>query len=79
MQAGPIRVGKVGRELIRDPLLNKGTAFPAEERERFSLHGLLPARQITMEMQVRRLLASLNRAPAAFDQYLKLSALQDRN
>ena len=79
LQAGPIRVGKVGRELIRDPLLNKGTAFPAEERERFSLHGLLPARQITMEMQVRRLLASLNRAPAAFDQYLKLSALQDRN
>lgn len=78
-QAGPVRVGKSGRDLIRDPLLNKGTAFAAEERERFGLHGLLPARQVSIETQVRRILASLDRAPAPFDQYLKLSALQDRN
>lgn len=78
-QADPVWVTKTGRDLIRDPLLNKGTAFTADERERFHLHGLLPSGQISMETQEKRILASLDRAPTPFDQYLKLSALQDRN
>lgn len=78
-QSEPVWVTKTGRDLIREPLLNKGTAFTAEERERFRLHGLLPSGQISMDRQERRILASLERAPTAFDQYLKLSALQDRN
>jgi len=78
-QSEPVRVRKIGRDLIREPLLNKGTAFTEDERERFRLHGLLPARQISMDMQERRILASLDRTPMPFDQYLKLSALQDRN
>jgi len=78
-QSEPVRVRKIGRDLIRDPLLNKGTAFTEDERERFHLHGLLPARQNSMDMQERRILASLDRTPMPFDQYLKLSALQDRN
>ena len=48
-QSHPVPVTKYGRDLIRDPLLNKGTAFRADERERFRLHGLLPSRQISME------------------------------
>ena len=78
-QALPVPVIKRGRDLIRDPLLNKGTAFRADEREKFRLHGLLPSRQITMEQQVLRNVASIDRATSELDRYLKLSALQDRN
>ena len=78
-QSVPVKITKTGRDLIRDPLLNKGTAFTAEERERFHLHGLLPSGHISMDTQERRILATLGRVPAPFDQYLELSALQDRN
>jgi malate dehydrogenase (oxaloacetate-decarboxylating) len=78
-QSDPVPVAKRGRDLIRDPLLNKGTAFRADERERFRLHGLLPSRQISMDMQVWRNVASVDRASSPLDMYLKLSALQDRN
>ncbi len=78
-QDHPVPVLKRGRDLIRDPLLNKGTAFRADERERFRLHGLLPSRQISMQQQVRRNVASIDLATSELDRYLKLSALQDRN
>jgi len=78
-QSDPVRVTKRGRDLIRDPLLNKGTAFGAGERERFRLHGLLPSRPISMDLQVRRIVEDIDRAPTPIDRYLKLSALQDRN
>jgi malic enzyme len=74
-----VPVTKRGRDLIRDPILNKGTAFRADERERFRLHGLLPSRQISMDQQVRRNVASIDGASSPLDMYLKLSALQDRN
>jgi len=78
-QSDPLTISKTGRELIRDPLLNKGTAFTAEEREHFRLHGLLPPGQVSMDTQERRIVAALDRVAAPFDQYLELSALQDRN
>jgi malate dehydrogenase (oxaloacetate-decarboxylating) len=78
-QSDPVPVVKRGRDLVRDPLLNKGTAFRADERERFRLHGLLPSRAISMDLQVQRNVASIERASTPLDMYLKLSALQDRN
>ena len=78
-QSEPVHVTKSGRELVRDPLLNKGTAFTADERNRFRLNGLLPSRQISLDLQVRRNVASIDRASSPLDTYLKLSALQDRN
>jgi len=78
-QSDPVPVTKRGRDLIRDPILNKGTAFRADERERFRLHGLLPSRQISMDQQVRRNVESIDLGSTQLDRYLKLSALQDRN
>lgn len=49
----------LGRAVLADPLVNKGTAFLWSERERFHLRGLLPARMVTMEEQVRALSTDL--------------------
>ena len=35
---------KFGHDLLLDPLLNKGTTFPMEERERLGIRGLVPPR-----------------------------------
>ena len=43
-----------GISLLRDPTLNKGTAFTEEEREALGLRGLLPPRVHTQEQQMRR-------------------------
>ena len=40
-----------GMALLRDPLLNKGTAFTEQERDTLGLRGLLPAHVLSMEAQ----------------------------
>jgi malate dehydrogenase (oxaloacetate-decarboxylating) len=40
-----------GKELMSNPVLNKGTAFTYEERIRFDLHQLLPPVIETLEQQ----------------------------
>ena len=41
-----------GVALLYDPLLNRSTAFSAEERERYGLVGLVPEAVETIERQV---------------------------
>ena len=43
-----------GMALLRDPLLNKGTAFTEAERDALGLRGLLPAHVLSMDEQVAR-------------------------
>jgi len=43
-----------GMALLRDPLLNKGTAFTEQERDTLGLRGLLPAHVLSMEAQAGR-------------------------
>jgi malate dehydrogenase (oxaloacetate-decarboxylating) len=43
-----------GRELLRNPRFNRGTAFTYEERSALGLNGLLPAGAQTLEQQSRR-------------------------
>ncbi len=73
----PIR--KRGLDLLRDPLLNKGSAFDDAEREAFGLHGILPPQVSSLEQQAERAWAQVQRAEAPLARYGVLSALHDRN
>ncbi len=68
-----------GFALMRDPALNKGTAFTTEEREALSLTGLLPPRVHTLDEQVERILWNLRRKTNDLQRYIFLTGLQDRN
>ena len=68
-----------GTALLREPLLNKGTAFNAAERDAFGLRGLLPPRINSQADQVRRVLENFRRKPTDLDKYINLAALHDRN
>jgi malate dehydrogenase (oxaloacetate-decarboxylating)(NADP+) len=65
--------------LLRDPTLNKGTAFTEREREALELEGLLPPHPFTIEEQVQRFLITLNKKPNDLEKYIHLISLEDRN
>lgn len=65
--------------LLRDPLLNKGTAFTEVERAALGLRGLLPPCVLTMETQAQRVLTNLRTLPTDLEKYVALNALHDRN
>lgn len=56
-----------GMELLRDPLLNKGTAFTEAERDALGLRGLLPAHVLSMDEQVARFMTNLRGLPNDLD------------
>ena len=64
-----------GADLLRNPQLNRADAFPQEERDARGLRGLLPPAVSTMELQVKRTLALLDRCPTALDKFLMLDSL----
>ncbi len=68
-----------GIDLLRDPALNKGTAFSEAERDALGLRGLLPPRVSTQEEQMRRVLANMRRQPDDLARYMYLAALLNRN
>jgi malate dehydrogenase (oxaloacetate-decarboxylating)(NADP+) len=68
-----------GAALLRDPLLNKGTAFSEEERDALGLRGLLPANLLSIEQQAQRVIENLRRLPDDLEKYVALNALHDRN
>jgi malate dehydrogenase (oxaloacetate-decarboxylating)(NADP+) len=68
-----------GAALLRDPTLNKGTAFSVREREALGLRGLLPPNVSTQEHQVMRVLENFRRLQTPLSKYILLEALQDRN
>lgn len=75
----PLKVGRCGYDLIRDPILNKGSAFTLEERRTLGLEGLLPIGVNTMEQQRRRFIESLVHFKEPLDKYVELAELHDRN
>src|SRR5262245_33990487 len=68
-----------GVQLLRDPRLNKSTAFTEAEREPLGLIGLVPDGVDTEETQLRRVLLQLSRKTTDIDRYIYLSALQDND
>ena len=68
-----------GVHLLRDPTLNKGSAFSLEERENLGLTGLLPPRVLTLDEQTQRVLENLRKQSNDMARYVFLIALQDRN
>jgi malate dehydrogenase (oxaloacetate-decarboxylating)(NADP+) len=68
-----------GLALLRDPLLNKGTAFTEAERDELGLRGFLPAHVLSMEEQVARVLTNLRSLPNDLEKYIALNSLHDRN
>src|SRR6202165_6071509 len=68
-----------GIALLRDPLLNKGTAFTEQERDALGLRGLQPAHVHSLDEQAERMLENLRRLPNDLEKYVALNALHDRN
>ncbi len=68
-----------GRQLLEEPLLNKGSAFTREERESLGLEGLLPARTSTMEQHLERVRTQLENKPTAWRSTSTWPSLHDRN
>lgn len=67
------------QELLRTPLLNKGTGFSYLERSELKLHGLLPSHISSIEEQSLRRYKNFNDKRSDIEKYLYLTALQDRN
>jgi malate dehydrogenase (oxaloacetate-decarboxylating)(NADP+) len=70
---------KRGVELIRDPALNKSTAFTEAERQSLGLVGLVPDVTETEDLQLRRVMAQLGHKTTDLDRYIYLVNLLDHD
>jgi malate dehydrogenase (oxaloacetate-decarboxylating)(NADP+) len=66
-----------GGALLRDPRLNKLTAFSEAERDALGLVGLVPEGIGNEDTQIRRVLFQLGQKPTDLEKYIYLSQLQD--
>ena len=73
------RSSEMGYQRLGDPVLNKGTAFSAEERQRYGLEGLLPVSVETLDQQLQRVLGHLDAKDNDLERYIYLIGLADRN
>jgi len=74
-----IRTHLTGFGLLMNPRLNKGTAFTEEERDAFSLHGLVPPHIGTLENQRERRRIALRNRGSSFGKYRLMRDLQDND
>jgi malate dehydrogenase (oxaloacetate-decarboxylating)(NADP+) len=78
-KAAPILEQPTGYDLLRNPRLNKGTAFTEAERRALGLEGLLPPAIATMDLQAARRHLEIANLGDDLQKYLVLSDLQARN
>ena len=72
-------VDQRGVALLEDPIVNKGTAFDADERRALGLDGLLPPAIETLEQQALRAYEAFSRYGDDLARHICLRALQDVN
>lgn len=74
---------KHGDNILNDALLNKGTAFPIEERERLGIRGLVPPRlpdtSCCLEWQVAKIMTRYKDLQTPLQKYTYMNSLHDRN
>jgi malate dehydrogenase (oxaloacetate-decarboxylating)(NADP+) len=68
-----------GIDVLNNPVLNKGTAFNEQERQKLGLVGLLPPSIESIDRQVERVLGHLKQKPSDIERYIYLIGLEDRN
>jgi len=75
----PLYISYSGPSLLETPLLNKGSAFSAKERESFNLTGLLPPRYETIDEQVERAYMQYRSFDEDLNKHIYLRAIHDNN
>ena len=68
-----------GFDLLNDPVINKGSAFTVEERDKLKLRGLLPPRIVDIATQQTRVMENFHQKPTDLEKYIHMVGLQDRN
>lgn len=68
-----------GEQVMRDPTLNKDSAFTHEERIRLGIKGMLPDAVLTIEQQVELEMERIFAKHDPVEQYIGLVALLERN
>ncbi|XP_050390699.1 NADP-dependent malic enzyme [Patella vulgata] len=68
-----------GIDVLRNPKLNKGTAFTLEERQIMGIMGLMPAAIRSQDEQMVRVMTNFYKRSSDLDRYIYLMALQERN
>ncbi|QNT69503.1 NAD-dependent malic enzyme [Defluviicoccus vanus] len=79
LDAGLNRPARNGAEILRDPRLNKISAFSEDEREQLGLLGLVPEGIDSEDQQIARVRMQLSRKTSALGKYIYLTSLLDNN
>lgn len=68
-----------GVDVLRNPWLNRGSAFTEEERDRLGLRGLLPPAVSSLKDQAKRLKEVIDSETAPINKYLTLESVHANN
>lgn len=72
-------IKKRGLDLLQDPALNKATGFSEAEKQAYGLVGLVPDSVEDIDLQLKRVLLQLSKAPNDLAQYIYLMNLLDHD
>ncbi|MDD5093766.1 MAG: NAD-dependent malic enzyme [Dehalococcoidia bacterium] len=68
-----------GVNLLREPFLNKDTAFTEQERDSCGIRGFLPPYVLSQDEQVKRVMENYHKRATPFEKHIYLRSIQDSN
>jgi malate dehydrogenase (oxaloacetate-decarboxylating)(NADP+) len=71
--------GKRGIDILRDPVINKATAYTEAERQALGLVGMVPDATESEDLQLRRVLQQLGYKTTDLERYIYLISLLDND